>query len=895
MEVVFCANDHLMLNAPCCPECGWQPPKPVLSGEIAWGPSETKTILGGGGRKREMCLAVLDQTIALAAETSVSALRKTDGKLLWSRDFGRGRMVRRLIPFRNSFLAAICDERSIMDTPQFGGLYLVDIKDGSSNRFWESESQSVSQPVLAQNGKILLRTGDGELMIMTTQPDIRVEKRVRLASWWPAADLVLTGNQVVVVEGWASQNKGEIALFEVDSGRQIWRQPTNGLVASTPLVYSGWVIYQEGEQSNQNVVARRINDGSLAWSSSFSKIYTPLLLVGDRVYGVFRGSHQPLAADHYQLWVIDVVSGAVLTRKNLGERVSNLGYFPRDILLLAYDSGKLAAVDLAAGGELWTRKLTTPDDPLCTPLIVAGDVVVAGLASGKIISFQMKVLEETSSPPHVYLEAGQYKKAADAYALGGDVLAAAKIYDEKLHDPQKAWQLYQKAGDFEHAANVASKAGLFQPALKCYQDAGNVKGQAEILYKMGDLLGAGALMEQVGALKTAALWFEQGRDLSRAYEIYIHIGNQGEADRLLNLMPVDAQHIDLLQKLGKFEEAAQLSVQKGYLEKAVELFHQAQNQVGEMRVLSQLVKQKPDTWSLNRLAELAESQKDYESAAEARFQLKEFQKAAVFFEKAGDLIELEDSVRAARLLEQAADCYREINDEEEGQRCLKRILFILKLPNIVAVTRIEKVFRAKKVSRLELGVINQGFGPARDLCVMPLPPMEQFFEMVKETSDLRINNIPPDHEHPVFMSLYIRPREDGELPLKLQLTWKNVSGNRSGSMTITLTLNVKTEGEHSSSGNQPVNNYYYGSVISQQDGSRIEIASGDLIKGDKFDGDKVESGGQKGDRVEVIHGVPPLRGAACVKCGRLMEPDQAYCPNCGHKPGGNNASIQVSC
>ena len=236
MEVVFCANDHLMLNAPCCPECGWQPPKPVLSGEIAWGPSETKTILGGGGRKREMCLAVLDQTIALAAETSVSALRKTDGKLLWSRDFGRGRMVRRLIPFRNSFLAAICDERSIMDTPQFGGLYLVDIKDGSSNRFWESESQSVSQPVLAQNGKILLRTGDGELMIMTTQPDIRVEKRVRLASWWPAADLVLTGNQVVVVEGWASQNKGEIALFEVDSGRQIWRQPTNGLVASTPLV-----------------------------------------------------------------------------------------------------------------------------------------------------------------------------------------------------------------------------------------------------------------------------------------------------------------------------------------------------------------------------------------------------------------------------------------------------------------------------------------------------------------------------------------------------------------------------------------------------------------------------------------------------------------------------------
>lgn len=223
----------------------------------------------------------------------------------------------------------------------------------------------------------------------------------------------------------------------------------------------------------------------------------------------------------------------------------------------------------------------------------------------------------------------------------------------------------------------------------------------------------------------------------------------------------------------------------------------------------------------------------------------------------------------------AANCYAELGDEAGERTCRGQAAHFQRLPQVVVEGKTERPFQELRLTRMALVMRNRGRGAALDICVQ-IDARRFEVELDGRACKIEVNRLAPGAE--VRRELFIRPLKDqiGEVPLVIECTWRDGPGNLYRERSITPVV-VKSSADATPSG-QPV-------VIQVQ---------GNYIAGDEVHGDLVESGGRKGDSVD-IHAAGRVSGKPlsledggetaerlCPHCRQPAPSEAIYCTRCGH-------------
>jgi tetratricopeptide (TPR) repeat protein len=136
---------------------------------------------------------------------------------------------------------------------------------------------------------------------------------------------------------------------------------------------------------------------------------------------------------------------------------------------------------------------------------------------------------------------------AEKYAAEGEFLLAAKIYDTKLKEYNKAAVLYEKGGDYLRAAALYDVMRMAGKANEMYILGGDIKSAAEITFLAGEYEDASRLYYDAGMKKDAAMVFERADRKLAAVRIYREIG---EFTRAAGLLEEEGLHKEAAEMFG---------------------------------------------------------------------------------------------------------------------------------------------------------------------------------------------------------------------------------------------------------------------------------------------------------------------------------------------------------
>jgi tetratricopeptide (TPR) repeat protein len=138
-----------------------------------------------------------------------------------------------------------------------------------------------------------------------------------------------------------------------------------------------------------------------------------------------------------------------------------------------------------------------------------------------------------------------YRKEAEECERSGRFISAADIYENRLKNGKRAAELYEKGGDYRHAALLYDVAGLPAKAKEMYQKDGDVEGAAEVSVLEGDYEDAARLYYDGGEKVDAAMLLEKAGRRMAAMRIYREAGEYRKAAQLM-------------EEEGMFREAAEM-------------------------------------------------------------------------------------------------------------------------------------------------------------------------------------------------------------------------------------------------------------------------------------------------------------------------------------------------
>ncbi len=139
-----------------------------------------------------------------------------------------------------------------------------------------------------------------------------------------------------------------------------------------------------------------------------------------------------------------------------------------------------------------------------------------------------------------------YVAEAEKYLSAGEFLLAARIYDTKLRDHNRAAQLYEKGGEYLRAAALYDVMSMTDRAKEMYVKGGDIKSAAELTFLSGEYEEASKLYYDAGMKVDAAEVFERADRHMAAVRIY--------------------------REVGEFKRAASLLEEEGLLKEAAEMF-----------------------------------------------------------------------------------------------------------------------------------------------------------------------------------------------------------------------------------------------------------------------------------------------------------------------------------
>ncbi len=875
---IFCPSNHLVLSANVCPQCGWQRPPERTLGELAWGPLNLGAGLGGPGRGVFARPAIAQGVAVFPLNNGeLIGLNLSDGRARWRVALDAGQALRALFventPGSESsrrLLAAISDERSIDQNPGPGRLVRLDPLSGDLETLWQAEGHMVSSPALSAE-LILLRDSGGTVIALTRAAPNTEVWRYPVQAWWSQAPLI-AGRTVIISDGRAMLGQSELFALDLADGALRWHTPTAGLLAAPPAWVEDSVLIYDGRSQ---VVGLDLASGERLWKNEYPRLYAAPIGGLGRFFITVRGPGGDDQPGHYLLLALQPETGEEIWRCELpaDARPRLTPLLTEGILLLGCDDGSLLACDPQDGRLHWQSMIGGEEEPPRMELTPANGMLLVGTWSGRVSAIQIAEAPEQICDPTIYLERGDYELAAASLALCGDFQQAAMIYRERLQQPLKALILLDHAHLYAEAGELGRAVGLHSQALKYFELASDLPNQALTLIELGDHLEAARRFEAAGDLTRAAYYYEISGSFLEAINVYRRLDDPVAIQRLIEGMPDDLKKIETLRELGQSVSAGRLALEEGEVRLAVDLFQQAGEKELELEALIHLNAASIETWSLPRLAELARGLGRFQQEAEAQAQLGQALKAAEAYQRAAMQAEQRnphDEPAIARLYQLAANQYYQHGLEDQYDYCRYQAIRYNHQPLILLEGGSSSTFREMEFNMFTLMVKNVGYGVAHDVRIQPAAGR---FEVEETNTLVRVPHLAPNSVREI--KLFLRPKKDsvGEaVALVLEWFWQDNKG-QSFSDKLSQPVEVRRQGESPSSG------------------SPVVIHAQTYVQGTYVGGDNIESGAQKGGRVEIQRGSvslqpPDVQGGAarqCPNCSLPVEAGLKFCQACGNE------------
>ncbi len=888
VKAIFCPEGHLMLEAQSCPKCGWERPRRATVGKPAWGPIAANGGFGRAGMRSFLGWALLDQVLVLPRQNSGwLVFSKRTGEVLWEAAMEPGQVIYDLAPLGDKLLASVNDERDLLhaDTAR---LVLIDPQAETVEEIWQAKRSTLTAPVVHKN-RIMLRDAVKGLVVLDTEPPYRELYSIEMAHYAFEKPIVV-GNLVMLCDGSAMHNEIHLKAFDLMGGKFVWESPPVRAMLSDVLVLdSQRLVFTPNRRELKMLDVQ--HPSAFVWEVALGKIYTAPITLGDEIGVVNRGSKDPKAEDHYLFTRINPESGEALSSVPIGIRGDQIiAVNPDRVILSAHDINYraiLRCINPKTGRLIWDYTFETEADPIQAVLKMDETCLYTATAGGKVIALQVAEADQAPvhSTPEALLEKGKPEEAASLLALSGDLVGASEIFEEHLKQPEKALQLLLAVDSFKLAGDLAQRQGWHHRALTFFNRADDQESQAEVLEAMGDRIEAARRYEALGKHQKAGLLYEKVGDVVKAFRNYATAGDSEGMRRLTDQMQtlpedigLNLRDIENCLSQGLHEEAARLATRLGQLERAAKIYQEVGAQSEELKVLQRLaLKEYAGEWTFERLSELGKELGRFDIVGAACEQLEAFHAAAEAYERAAeDIIDsVKDENEAAGFYEKARLCYQECGQINELPRIQRRIIHLKHLPNIaVQIVRLARPLREEDHNFLTLQIDNDGFGVAHDIELMIRSP---YFEFHSQHLPIKINHLGPNLT--VTKQVYLKPHEHGHVPLDFEWHWWNRSGQH---FSNTMTGQIAVQSLEDSRSGQP--NVVYATNW---------IASGDVHN---VNGDLIQDGGQKGDKVEVGDGrvrmqaddlgevavgedAQPTR--KCPACGRKIDLDSNVCTYCG--------------
>jgi outer membrane protein assembly factor BamB/tetratricopeptide (TPR) repeat protein len=850
---IFCPNKHLVLDASTCPKCGWQRPISGTLGKSLWGPVDLLAGLGGESRDKFANMVSVGNTLILALRSNeLVGVSLIDGRVLWRVAISVGKNVVSFSEHMGKPLVVLQDTHSLIANVECGCLQLIDPENGDLTPVWAAPSHDLTPP-LYQDGKMFIRTAESKLYCLDQDHPDQEYWQYDLQTWF-ASPLVIAAGQILVLDGYAMFGEYKLVAVNVEDGRFSWEKKIAG-IPSKPLAGNAQQVFVlDGRKS---LLALDAQNGELIWQQELSRIYAPPVADDQFIYLVVRGNADTQAEDHYLLQCLTVQNGELVWQQPLSARVRLAPLLVDDILLMADDHGVFQAKRAYNGDTLWQNPVGQNDDPIQTHPYVVGNHVVVGTYYGKLAAITIKQTPVGMQTPETYLDQGAFEEAAAAYALQGDYLEAAKLYETKLGAFDEALELYEKGQAYQQAAKLAFANSHYSKALENYRKSDDPMGEAETLLKMGNVEGAAKIFRNLGDIDRSAQLLEDAGNLKHAAQLYREAGRINDYLRLITKTLFDISELEKLRASGNYEIAAQWGMKNGAYLEAAKDFRETGSEQDEFNALKQFVQKsqdQADQWVWQRLAELGEGLGDPQTAAKAWLMLDRWEHAAdSYFKLANSLaIQFGDELdhlsnsekdQISDLYQKAAKAYQEAGLIENEERCLHQVRRFQQLPKIIILQVESKGFREMEWNMLTLTLQNIGFGRAADVT---FNIGASRFEIQEQSRRFSFNLSSGSTRQ---KSLNLRPIQGhfgDKVPLELEWQWKDSRGR---TYTDKGSVPVQVLRERDSQTSVPVI-YQFQNVEN--------LVQGNQIKGDQVD--------QKGDRVVITRGGGlPTRGSIDVK------------------------------
>jgi len=257
-----------------------------------------------------------------------------------------------------------------------------------------------------------------------------------------------------------------------------------------------------------------------------------------------------------------------------------------------------------------------------------------------------------------------FDKAADYFIQGGQLIRAAEIRHDQNRFIESA-ELYVEAGRHESAGAIFAQQEEFVRAAECYEAIGSTSVAAEMYEKGGDLRKAAECYKQADFLRHAAsayvkckAWVRAADCLEQVYREE-SLRNKGDAKFQQDLLKLVVQAaklyqraeqpekaMEILERGGRFAEAAEIAIALQQFAKAADLYQDA----SEPEKAADALRRLGEDESAARI--LGNVHRDRGDAKEA----------AAFFEEAGDFLAAGDLYRSIEDYAKAGDCFNRQRD-----------------------------------------------------------------------------------------------------------------------------------------------------------------------------------------------------------------------------------------
>lgn len=225
----------------------------------------------------------------------------------------------------------------------------------------------------------------------------------------------------------------------------------------------------------------------------------------------------------------------------------------------------------------------------------------------------------------LYVLAGDIESAVDSYTMGGHYANAARLL-EKEDDILRAAQYYAQAQNFEKAAHLYTRVEDYKSASQMFERFGDLPRAAETAAKSGDISRAAATAEHAKQWDKAASYYIQLQNYERAAEIYVDLMNRYMKERDAGEF-LESVH-NAVKKYGN--NAGSLYARLKQFERAAKYFEEAENFSKSAETLAQ-------AGQFKKAADMYIRAEDFKSASLMYEKSRNLPKAAELAEKSGDL------------------------------------------------------------------------------------------------------------------------------------------------------------------------------------------------------------------------------------------------------------------